>query len=652
MKKYVRYFLIICLIINTLPINAQRKNNQALFEPLFNFQANPYRSAAGIPGESYWQNRADYFIQAELDEENHRISGTVKVLYTNNSPDNLGFIWLQLDQNRYKPDSRGELTQQSSGDNSRYQGATDGGYEIKNLKIKSSGEVIYEPKYVITDTRMQIRLNEELRAKGGKLEFEMGFTYKIPEFGADRMGRLKTEKGVIYQLAQWFPRLAVYDDIKGWNNEPYLGAGEFYCEYGDYDYKITAPYSHIVVGSGELQNPAEVLTKDQLSRYEKAKTSEKAVEIVSAKEAGDPSKTRPTKSGKTTWHFKMSNTRDVAWASSKAFVWDGAVINLPSGKKAMAQSVYPAEVAGKEAWGRSTEYTKSCIEHYSKMWFEYPYPAAVNVAGVVGGMEYPGVSFCSAQSRGADLWGVTDHEFGHNWFPMIVGSNERLYPWMDEGFNTFINYYSTKAFNNGEYPADLDASSFTMKIYVLPMLKSGNRESISTYPDIVQTPNLGMTAYFKPAIGLYYLREIILGPERFDYAFRHYIKSWAYKHPTPTDFFNCMENAAGDDLDWFWRGWFYSNATMDQGIEDVSFDSKYGSVIKIVNKSDLLMPVVMEIIDEDNKKMQVTLPVEIWQRGNEWLYNAGKKKIKSVILNPSGILPDTNLENNGWQEKK
>ncbi|MCU0447743.1 MAG: M1 family metallopeptidase [Microscillaceae bacterium] len=652
MKKYFSSLLIIFLIINALPINAQRKNNQALFEPLFNFQATPYRSAAGVPGESYWQNRADYFIQAELDEENHRISGTVKVIYTNNSPDNLGFIWLQLDQNRYKSDSRGELTQQASGDNSRYQGATDGGYDIKNLKVKSSGEAMYEPKFVITDTRMQIRLNEELRAKGGKLEFEMGFSYKIPEFGADRMGRLKTEKGIIYQLAQWFPRLAVYDDIKGWNNEPYLGAGEFYCEYGDYDYKITVPYSHIVVGSGELQNPSEVLTKEQLNRYEKAKTSEKTVELITAKEAGDPSKTRPAKLGKTTWHFKMSNTRDVAWASSKAFVWDAAVINLPSGKKAMAQSAYPAEVAGKEAWGRSTEYTKGCIEHYSKMWFEYPYPAAVNVAGVVGGMEYPGVSFCSAQSRGGDLWGVTDHEFGHNWFPMIVGSNERLYPWMDEGFNTFINYYSTKAFNNGEYPADLDPSSFTMKIYVIPMLKSGNRESIATYPDVVQTPNLGMTAYFKPAIGLYYLREIILGPERFDYAFRHYIKTWAYKHPTPVDFFNCMENAAGDDLDWFWRGWFYSNATMDQGIEEVNFDAKYGSSIKIVNKSDLPMPVMMEITYEDDKKTQVTLPVEVWQRGNEWLYNAGKKKIKSVVLNPTGILPDINPENNGWQEKK
>jgi hypothetical protein len=652
MKKYLLYVFVISLIINALSVNAQRKNNQAWFEPLFNFQATPYRSAAGVPGESYWQNRADYFIQAELDEENHRITGTVKVLYTNNSPDNLGYIWLQLEQNRYRSDSRGELTQQASGDNSRYQGATDGGYDIKNVKIKSSGEVMYEPKFVITDTRMQIRLNEELRAKGGKLEFEMGFSYKIPEFGADRMGRLKTEKGVIYQLAQWFPRLAVYDDIKGWNNEPYLGAGEFYCEYGDYDYKITVPYSHIVVGSGELQNPSEVLTKEQLSRYEKAKTSEKTVELITAKEAGDPNKTRPTKAGKTTWHFKMSNTRDVAWASSKAFVWDASVINLPSGKKAIAQSVYPPEVADKEAWGRSTEYTKGSIEHYSKMWFEYPYPAAVNVAGVVGGMEYPGVSFCGWQSRGGDLWGVTDHEFGHNWFPMIVGSNERLYPWMDEGFNTFINYYSTKAFNKGEYPADLDANSFTMKIYVLPMLKSNNRESIATYPDVVQTPNLGMTAYFKPAIGLYYLREIILGPERFDYAFRHYIKSWAYKHPTPIDFFNCMENAAGDDLDWFWRGWFYSNATMDQGIEEVSFDAKYGSTIQIVNKGNLPMPVVMEITYEDDKKAQVTLPVEVWQRGNEWLYNAGKKKIKSVILNPSGILPDINPENNGWQEKK
>jgi hypothetical protein len=653
---YLIKTVVLFFILTSQTVNAQRKNNQSLFDPLFPYQGNPYRSAAGMPGEMYWQNRADYQIQAELDEVNTKLNATVNITYTNHSPDKLSFLWLQLDQNRYKSSSRGELTQQISGDNDRYQGASDGGYEIKSVKIKGLDGNSYDAEHIVTDTRLQIRLREALAGKGQKIIIEIMYAFKIPEFGSDRMGRYKANKGEIYQMAQWYPRMAVYDDIKGWNNEPYLGAGEFYCEYGDFDYKIIVPYAHIVAGSGELQNPQEVLTKEQWERYQKAKNSDKTIEIITLKEAGITEKIRPMKSGKITWHFKLSNARDIAWTSSKIFVWDAAKINLPSGKTALAQSVYPAEVGGKEGWGRSTEYTKGCIEHYSKMWFEYPYPAAVNVAGTVGGMEYPGMSFCSAQSREADLWGVTDHEFGHNWFPMIVGNNERLYPWMDEGFNTFINHYSTKAFNNGEYPADLDPGSFSMKIYILPGLKSKNRESIATYPDIVHTPNLGMTAYYKPALGLYYLREVILGPERFDYAFKEYIKAWAYKHPTPMDFFNFMENAAGDDLDWFWRGWFYSNALLDQSVENVEYvndNPQKGAIIHLKNNDELLMPVIMDIVDENGKKERVNLPVEIWQRGNEWFYkHHSQKKIKSVILNPDSILPDSKPDNNIWEIKK
>ncbi|MDX2305785.1 MAG: M1 family metallopeptidase [Microscillaceae bacterium] len=630
----------------------QRENNQHLLDPLFEFQGNPYRSASGVPGEQYWQNRADYVIQVSLDDEKHSANGKVKITYTNNSPQTLDFIWLQLDQNRYKPDARGELTQQLSGGNNRYRGATNGGYQISNVQVKNDKIRAYSAEYVISDTRMQVRFKEPLAAKGGKIDIELDFNFVIPEFGSDRMGRLKTEKGWIYEMAQWYPRVAVFDDIKGWNNEPYLGAGEFYCEYGDFDYKVTVPYDHIVVGSGELQNPQEVLTAEQIKRFDQARKSDKTVDIVSADEVGNIAKTRPKTSGTVTWHFKMQNTRDVAWASSEAFVWDAARINLPSGKNCLAQSVYPKEVSSKNAWGRSTEYTKNSIEHYSKMWFEFPYPNAVNVAGNVGGMEYPGVSFCSWRSQEGDLWGVTDHEFGHNWFPMIVGSNERLYPWMDEGFNTFINELSTKAFNNGEYPANFD-NKLMMLGYITPALKNGNREAISTYPDVVQTPNLGMTAYFKPALGLYLLRELILGQDRFDYAFRHYIKSWAYKHPTPADFFNCMENAAGEELDWFWRGWFYSNATVDQAVKEVSYvenDPKKGSIITIENKGKMLMPVIAEITEEGGGINRVKLPVEVWQRGNIWsfAYNS-TTKIQSVKLDPDGMIFDVDTQNNAWK---
>src|SRR5690606_20416603 len=282
-------------------------------------------------------------------------------------------------------------------------------------------------------------------------------------------------------------------DVQGWNVEPYLGAGEFYYDYGDFDYKITVPYDHIVVGSGELQNPREVLSPKDRERMQAAMKSDETVFLIKPEEVNDPS-IRAKQNGTLTWHFKMENTRDVAFGSSKAFIWDAARINLPSGKKIIAQSAYPRESAGEEAWGRSTEYSKASVEYYSEKWYEYPYASAINVAADIGGMEYPGLNFCSWKSKGAGLWGVTDHEFGHNWFPMIVGSNERKYAWMDEGFNTFINHYSTLDFNNGEYPSRLNRTRNATNWFVNP-----NREGIDTYPDVANLQNLGMIAYYKPA---------------------------------------------------------------------------------------------------------------------------------------------------------
>lgn len=616
-------------------------NNQAKFDDFMYRRGNEYRAASGVPGPKYWQNNADYVIEAELDDVTNTLKGKVTMTYHNNSPQPLDFVWMYLEQNRFTEESRGTLTTPIMGN--RYSGDTDGGLTITgvNAKVKS-----VSTKYLISDTRMQVFFNEPIPANGGTAKVSMNFEFKIPSEGMDRMGQLETNGGIVYSMAQWYPRACVFDDVVGWNTEPYLGAGEFYVEYGNFDYKVTVPYDYIVVGSGALANAKEMLTKQQLTRWEKAANSDKTVFLITPEEAGNASITRPFKSGKATWHFTMKNTRDVAFAASKAFIWDAARINLPSGKKAVAQSVYTKESSGQGAWGRSTEYTKASIEHYSKKWYEYPYPNAVNVASNVGGMEYPGVSFCHASSRGAGLWDVTDHEFGHNWFPMIVGSNERRYAWMDEGFNTFINYYSTLEFNNGEYPSDVAKSR--NRVY---WFKSRYREGIDTYPDVAKSMNLAQTAYYKPATGMIMLREYILGPERFDNAFRAYIKAWAFKHPQPSDFFNCMENAAGENLNWFWKGWFYGNGNIDLAVTEVEQNADY-SKITFVNKGEIPMPVVFKVTFDDETTEMGTLPVEVWQRQSEWDYLVKSgKKIRSVEIDPQRLLPDVDGTNNTWISK-
>ena len=631
--------LLMLLTLTGLSAFAQEvlPTNQSKFDDVTYRRGNEYRAASGVPGPRYWQNGADYAIEAELDDKTNILKGRLTMTYHNNSPQELNYIWMYVEQNRFTEESRGTLTTPIQGN--RYSGDVDGGIAITNVKVKGNDVT----KFLINDTRMQVFFEKPLKGNGGKAVVSMNFEFKIPEAGMDRMGRLTTEKGVTYSMAQWYPRVAVFDDVVGWNVEPYLGAGEFYVEYGNFDYKVTVPYDHIVAGSGELVNAKEVLTKQQLTRWEQAKNSDKTVFLINADEAGKSTVTRPVQSGKVTWHFKMNNTRDVAFASAKNFIWDAAKINLPSGKKAVAQSVYTEESAGPDAWGRSTEYTKASIEHYSKMWFEYPYPNAVNVASNAGGMEYPGMSFCSANSVGADLWDVTDHEFGHNWFPMIVGSNERRYAWMDEGFNTFINYYSTVNFNNGEYKSDIAKSRNRVAWF-----KSKYREGLDTYPDVARSMNLGFTAYYKPATGLIMLREYILGHERFDNAFKAYIRAWAFKHPQPTDFFNAMDNGAGENLNWFWKGWFTGTANIDLGISKVS-ENKDAYIITFTNKGDMPAPVVFKVVYEDNTSEIKILPVEVWQRGNEWDYLLRTtKKLKAVDIDPGRFVPDINNQDNSW----
>ncbi|WP_339701417.1 M1 family metallopeptidase [Algoriphagus aquimarinus] len=620
-----------------------KENNQKEFGEFINRKGTYTRSASGKPNVGYWQNKADYQIAVTLDDQAHTLTGNIQLTYTNNSPEALDFIWMQMEQNRFKEDSRGTLTTPIQGN--RYNGDIDGGFDVTNLQAKVGSKGSVSTKHIDSDTRMQVWFNEPIPAKGGTATVSMDFSFKVPVEGMDRMGRLEVEDGWIYAFAQWYPKVAVFDDVEGWNVEPYLGAGEFYLEYGDFDYKVTVPFDHIVVGSGELLNPKEVLSKELQNRYAKAKDSDTTVMLITAEELGNTELTRPKQEGTVTWYFAIQNSRDVAFATSRAFIWDAAKINLPSGKKILAQSAYPKESNGVEAWSRSTEYSKASIEHYSSMWFEFPYATATNVAADIGGMEYPGLNFCSYNSKGEGLWGVTDHEFGHNWFPMIVGTNERRYPWMDEGFNTFINHYSTLTFNDGEYPSNLNETRRYTNFFT-----SETREGIDTYPDVVNVSNLGMLAYNKPAFGLLMLREYILGHERFDNAFKSYIKTWAYKHPQPTDFFNHMENVAGENLSWFWQGWFYGTGNIDLGVEAViPYAGNY--VVVLANKGDMPMPVLMEITFEDGSTERKMLPVEIWQRGDIWNYLLKTdKKVTAVVIDPDKLLPDVNLGNDSWPQ--
>jgi hypothetical protein len=631
---------------------AQAQSNydhRETFHPQFYpYPGNEVRSASGEPGPRYWQNRADYAIQCRLDTAVHTVTGELVITYTNNSHDALRFLWLQLDQNIYKRNSRGSATTTEAGGRWANGGFTEG-YQISNLQTETAGAWSAPASQSITDTRMQVWLKNPL-AKGEKIRLKLNYQFEIPEYGTDRMGRLLTKNGWVYEIAQWFPRMCVYDDLQGWNTMPYLGAGEFYLEYGDIEFSVTAPANIIVVGSGELLNAKECYTLTQQKRWEQAATSNTTVAIRSASEVNEAF-SRPA-GANLTWKFKISNARDAAWAASKAFIIDAAKIDLPSGKRSMAISAYPEESIGKNGWQRSTEMVKGSIEYYSKKWFEYPYPAATNVAGIVGGMEYPGIVFCSSKSMGEELWGVTDHEFGHTWFPMIVGSNERKYAWMDEGFNTFINDLSTEAFNKGEFkPTFFPEPSAP---FMVKMVFGEKMDGLYNIPDVIQQNNLGITAYLKPGQMLTQLRNEVLGAERFDMAFKEYIRRWAFKHPSPWDFFHTIENVSGEDLGWFWRGWVLNSWKLDISVRDVRYikgDMANGIEVTIENLEKMVMPLNVKVIETNGTEHMLSMPVEIWQRGPRWTFDVPTtSEIKQVTVDPEKKLPDFDRSNNTWKK--
>jgi Peptidase family M1 domain len=650
MKKTL---LTLVLLAGIFFLNAQVNRNDSSYNPqdffLQGFNSSPgnaFRSASGSPGPLYWQNTASYLIHATLSEKDTSITGDVTISYTNNSPDKLDYLWLQLDQNLFDPKSRGSAATPISGDRFDVRGFDRGGYHIASVSVTYGGKT-YQVQPVISDTRMQVRLSSPVLPKGDKISVKVNYSFYIPYHGADRMGRLYTKNGVEYEIAEWYPRMCVYDDVEGWNTLPYMGLGEFYCEYGNFDYYITAPSEMIVYGSGDLQNPTQVLTSEEIKRLSAASASDKTVSIIGENEIGKSSM-RPVSGGNLVWHFTMKNSRDIAWVASKALVWDAAKVNLPSGRKIIAMSAYPAESVGESAYSRGTEFLKNSIEIYSKNYFEYPWNSAVNIGGAVTGMEYPGIIFNSYKATKGFLWDVITHEIGHNWYPMIVGSNERKYMWQDEGFNTFINYQAAFIFNNGEFAKD---KMLRNRIHSI---------SKSADPLMVVPEAMGLTGYGqyygKTAYGLILLRDVVLGKDRFDYAFRKYTEMWAFKHPTPYDFFRTMNSAGGDDLNWFWKEWFFTTWKLDQAIKDVKYvdgDTTKGILITIENKGKMILPVIVKIVQSTGDSSIVQLPVEIWQRGGTWTFKSdSKNKIDRVILDPEETLPDIDRKNNEWLMKE
>lgn len=640
--------LIILLIFSAGAVFSQTKYDPSGLFPALPFMppGNTYRTATGEPGPAYWQNKADYVIDVALDDKTNVITGTATITYTNNSPAALSVLWLQLEQNVFKKDSRGVQSKLFLYQNPGVVPA-DGGYQITGVKL--SGSKAGDLKYHINDTRMQLQLAKPLLT-GQSISFSISYQYNFPvnyknaDFLVNRTDILPTKNGNIYAVAQWYPRMCVLDDVEGWNTLPYLGNGEFYLEYGNYQVNITVPSACIVEASGDLLNPEEVLTPVALKRWQQAKQSDVPVQIRTAKEVTDASSrpARPT----CTWKFRLDNARDFAWTASRAFVWEAQSFKLFDGKRVMGSSLYPVESEKQNSWKRSSEYIKFTLQYFSEKWFPYPYNKAVNVASNLDGMEYPGMVFCSAKDTGNMYWAVVNHELGHTWFPMVVGSNERKYAWMDEGFNLFMDNMATKDFNKGEFIGYAEIDSPLVSLFNERLLPIVSR------PDVLPGNQVYPLQYQKVAYLLALLRNQILGPERFDTAFKKYIRDWAYKHPTPWDFFRSINNSAGEDLTWFWRSMFLENYCLDQEMAKVESSATTQPVITIANLEKAAMPLVVQITYTDGTTEQHNFPVEVWEYSSTYTFAGSKKSaVAKVVIDPANLYPDINKGNNTYLAK-
>jgi hypothetical protein len=544
------------------------------------------RTASGAPGHAYWQQRADYRIRATLDEAKRAVTGSETVTYHNNSPDTLAYLWVQLDQNMFRADSDNRRIASYPSREAWKSGGTpfesarflvesarfDGGFDIASVTDRNGRPL----RHTINKTMMRIDLAEPLKP-GARFAFDVAWRFNVPEtkvlgrrMGVERFDQ--EDKNDLFEIAQWFPRMAAYYDVHGWQNKQYVGDGEFTLEFGDYDVELTVPADHIVAATGELANADAVLSSTRRDRLARARTADKPVAIVTQQEAEANEKQRATTTK--TWRFKAANVRDFAWASSRKFIWDAQGFKK-DGTNVLAMSFYPKE--GNPLWEQySTQAIIHTISEYNKYAFDYPYPVAISVNGPVGGMEYPMISFNGGRpvkdkKTGAltyskntkyGLISVIIHEVGHNYFPMIVNSDERQWTWMDEGLNSFMQFLAEQAWEE-HYPSRRGEAR-----NIVDYMKSRNQVPVMTNSESVT--QRGNNAYAKPATALNILRETILGRELFDFAFRTYAQRWKFKRPTPADFFRTMEDASGTDLDWFWRGWFYTTDNVDVSVDGIS----------------------------------------------------------------------------------
>jgi hypothetical protein len=611
----------------------------SIFAPLELPTANEYRSGSGAPGPRYWQNHADYDIKASLDTGSKTLTGSLRLRYANNSPDTLRFIWMQVEQNAFKDKS---LNSYIFPQESRF-GARgfEGGDVIDRFEQVLGGRGARRVALNRRDngTVMKVDLAEPL-APGKVATFDVAWHFLIPEHGADRMGR----EGPLYELAQWYPRVNVYDDVRGWNTEPYLGQGEFYLEYGDFTVDITLPAGYTVASTGTLTNPRDVLTPTVISRLAQAARSSTPVNIVTLDEIRSGA-ARPTRTGTLTWRFAAKNVRDVAWAASPEYLWDASSWN-----GVLTQAYYrPSAI---DPWRDAADQVHMSIDEYSTRWFRYPWPQMSAVEGPISGMEYPMLIMEAKSEDKYDLYNVVTHEAGHNWFPMLVGSNERTHMWQDEGFNTFINTFSEAR----RYPEKGDQMTRALgeRTYVEGAMKMNADQPIDIMPDRIDPRLLGLSAYVKPSVGLQLLRQEIMGPAAFDDAFRSYIQRWAYKHPTPADFYRTMEDVGGKRLDWFWREWFVENPHFDQAIDSVAV-SRAGDVQNVAvqygNRARGVLPIHARFTFSDGSTENYDYPAEVWSTNTTHYvrtYSFRGKTLSRIELDPDKRLPDTDRTNNVW----
>ena len=737
MKKIVTLaFSFLFVITATQAQNSSKKQikghtDQNKFRQLKDVLPTPNnrRTASGAPGYEYTQQKVDYIMDIVLDEKTNKIFGDESITYKNNSKDHLEYLWIQLDQNMRSPDSKTPLANSEKLGSTPFNGPktftkknilkpADFGFKIEEVK-NINGESL---SYTINRTMMRINLPQPL-SPGGSFQFSIKWNYLINNSVTDggRSGfELFDDGNKNYTIAQFFPRLAVYDNVEGWQNMQFWGRSEWALEFGDYDVKITVPADHIVDATGELQNEKRVLTKEQQKRFEKARTSfDEPVFIVTQDEAEIAEKGRSNKTK--TWHFNAKNVRDFAFASSRKYIWDAMAVNI-NGKTVMAVSLYPKE--GNPLWEEhSTRVVANTLEEYSKMTFDYPYSKAISVHADRQGMEYPMICFnygrpnpdgTYSERTKRGMIGVITHEVGHNFFPMIVNSDERQWTWMDEGINSFVEILAEL-----DYDPNFFTGNLPKDIVGYMSINQDNLSPIMSQGDYVK--NFGPNAYTKPAAGLYMLRQTIMGPELFDYAFRTYAKRWMFKHPSPADFFRTMEDASAMDLDWFWRGWFYTTDYNDIALKEVKkfiltdqpteeakkmatrynmdladYDGKLvyykeekGASNNALNASEipviknhiasmtedekkllkdipnyfyevtfekpggLVMPIIVELEFEDGSKDRYKFPAQIWRYNDKMVSKVFKtvKEIKKIIIDPDLETADIDTSNNSWPKK-